>query len=413
MPWDMVRFETEQQKGAAMSRRRFRNRFPFEKLEARCLMAGDVHAEVIDGDLIITGDELDNEVGILPGDNPGEYRVIGRASTDVIIVPDLSLLTQINGQGGVTVGGVTGDIRIMLGGGDDKVLVYGGGLGGVAVAHPGMPTLPVPGNLIVADYAGANGVNLMGVEAGGDLIVRTGSGDDVVSLSASTAGRRTVLRTGAGDDRITTWDHGSPMAADSGAGDDVVSVSTGSVGGNVTIRTGAGDDRVRAFDIDIRGDMVLQTGIGDDMVTIQDLLVREHLRIGTGLGADLVRIGHPFDKLPSDLQAPTMPLQQEFGVKARTLTISTAAGEDVVGLAASYECRRACVLLGDGSDSAMIAPDMAPKWGGAGRPPSTLPVRRLYVHGGSGYDEADVHTSQPGVDKKVVVDVESGPNLRY
>ncbi len=78
--WGMVRFGTEQQRGAAMTRRRFGNRFSFEKLESRRLMAGDVRAEVIDGDLVITGDDLDNEVGVLPGDNPGEYfiHVYGR-----------------------------------------------------------------------------------------------------------------------------------------------------------------------------------------------------------------------------------------------------------------------------------------------------------------------------------------------
>ncbi len=90
------------------------HRLALESLEPRTLLSGNVTAEVIGGDLIITGDDAGNEVIVHEiGIQPGFYVASGGGGT------------QINGGAGPDVfNNVTGDIRIILNDGDNTLTVH-------------------------------------------------------------------------------------------------------------------------------------------------------------------------------------------------------------------------------------------------------------------------------------------------
>ena len=82
-----------------------------ETLENRQMMAGDVSANVTGGgDLVLSGDNSDNQLVVVSTGIAGEYELRGLNNT------------TINGQQSVTVNGVDDDMRINLRGG----LVFAG-----------------------------------------------------------------------------------------------------------------------------------------------------------------------------------------------------------------------------------------------------------------------------------------------
>lgn len=168
-----------------------------EDLEERLVMAGDVTAAVIGGDLVINGDALGNGVVVSQIDSDS-WAVSGRYQAGGS--------TRINGQyGGVQLHGVTDDVRIDLNGGDDYVSLSG----------------------FVQD----------------DLVINTDSGDDRVEINWSAIGDDVIINTGSGADniRITNTDVGH-------IGDD---------GGNndVDINAGSGYDVVWLEGMDVDDDL--------------------------------------------------------------------------------------------------------------------------------------------------------------
>ena len=87
---------------------------PLETLEARCLLTGNVTAKVVHGDLVIRGDSESNSIKIEYTGNPGEYKITGIGTT-------------VNGLANVTLPGVTDDMTIKMGNGDDQVLLLSNG----------------------------------------------------------------------------------------------------------------------------------------------------------------------------------------------------------------------------------------------------------------------------------------------
>ncbi len=87
-------------------------RMGIEALEDKLLLAGDVTATVVDGNLMIRGDADSNGVAITSGDVLGEYLVGGLMAGDGP--------TSVNGNFHRTVvNGVSGNILVGMGDGDD------------------------------------------------------------------------------------------------------------------------------------------------------------------------------------------------------------------------------------------------------------------------------------------------------
>jgi hypothetical protein len=149
-----------------------------ELLESRDLLSGNVAVSVTDGDLIILGDALDNQIRIdQAGLAAGQFRISGEN------------LTSINGDAvPVVVSGVTRDVLATLGRQSDKLLLDGAA---------------VPRDLRVSTAGGKDVVLLNDTTVGGQLRVNTGGGDDSVHLLAVEVQGRTVIATAAGNDVVT------------------------------------------------------------------------------------------------------------------------------------------------------------------------------------------------------------------
>ncbi len=90
----------------------------FEQLERRNLMAGNVTASLVDGDLVIKGDDYSNSVVVTQFDSK-TFEVSGRAAGGSD--------TKINGKVGarVRVTGVIDDIRAQFYSGSDGINLFG------------------------------------------------------------------------------------------------------------------------------------------------------------------------------------------------------------------------------------------------------------------------------------------------
>lgn len=194
MWWIKKRDAKKRKKGAVGHRQDSRRHLRFEGLEDRRLLAaGVVDVQVFPllapGQLNLIGDLSNNEVRISQTVNVGEYRVDGLNGT----------LLQVNGAGvtmpSVTVNGITGDIDVDLGTGNDTFTFDD------TYAAPGQ-TSNVPGNLIIVNDDGSNRSNIDGVMINGDLSVTKNAGTSGYSelhlLGTTVIGFTTVDNTGGG-----------------------------------------------------------------------------------------------------------------------------------------------------------------------------------------------------------------------
>ncbi len=177
-----------------------------ETLEPRLLLAGGVTAAVIGGNLIVRGNRAGNQIVIgQAGLADGQFRITGEDGTTV------------NGLAGVVVvDGVTGAVRVKLGGGDDVLK---------------LADAVLPSELLVRAGRGSDTVNIEHVEVGGGVAVRTGGGEDEVRLENVVVGGRTVLHTGGGADRIV-FERGGGAVEGFG------------LTGDVSVRAGRGNDTI-------------------------------------------------------------------------------------------------------------------------------------------------------------------------
>jgi len=225
----------------------------FEALEPRMLLAGDVLVAVVDGDLVISGDELGNAIEIMPGDEAGEYVIIGR---DTVSGDHLGP-TTINGDAQpLVVTGVTGDFTISMDcrpgtaemyGADDCVTLTGRSAGSDDDSAADVP-LVVPGDLIVDVHYGDNTVDLNSVNVGGDATIKMGIGDDGVHM---------VDVSVVGD-----------MIIDTLYADDIVDLRSLQVGGDVRVETGTEDDIVTVHSVIVSGDLRIHAGLDYDSVDL-------------------------------------------------------------------------------------------------------------------------------------------------
>ena len=198
-----------------------------EQLEQREMMAGDVAVSVTSGgDLIITGDQADNQLVVTSTEPNHQFHVKGLNGT------------TINGQASVVVNGVSDDIRVQLRGGDNAILLS---------AHN--------------EY---NYSNRFEVD---DIRFSSGSGNDIIAL------QQVDVR---GDFRAST-----------GSGDDLVMIDEAKID-QLRIRTSAGDDAVMMNATQLAGLTDVNTGSGDDAFVSVDNVYHADARVRTSGGRDVV-----------------------------------------------------------------------------------------------------------------------------
>jgi hypothetical protein len=178
----------------------------FESLEARHMLAGNVTAQLIGGDVFIAGDLADNNI-LIQG-----TVVTGRTSG--------GSATSINGtpNGSFNFAAFTQHLNVTMAAGTDVVEVNG---------------LTVPGNLSINTGNGADLLkfNPVRVDVAGSIsLVTEAGGDRVLLTGGTTAG-------GAPGHRA-----GGNLSIDVGGGNDEVRVTEFTVGGSGTVELGSDAD---------------------------------------------------------------------------------------------------------------------------------------------------------------------------
>lgn len=224
-------------------------RLSFQQLENRALMAGDLSAKVVGGDLVISGGVLSNGVQITAGAVPGTVRVEG--------LPRAGFTTKINHQSAPLTFHVSRNLVIDLGDGD---------------------------NLVKAD----------GLRLPGSLRINTGSGSDTLKINGSSIGRDVILDTGAGNDRaeLTNDVVKGRVEARQRHGDDYFALLGSQVGGVVDIDTSWNADRLELRDSRFSSDLRIHSDavFAPTRVTLTNVQVKQTLRVQTGNGDDNIRL---------------------------------------------------------------------------------------------------------------------------
>jgi hypothetical protein len=240
-----------------MSRSR-RIQLEVETMESRTLLAGNVLASVVNGDLMIKGDNLGNAIRIWAiGAN--QYRVIPVNAS--IYGP-----TTINGTTEYVANGVTRDISVKMLGGDDFVHLLDGN----------SPRLVAPRNVKLDMGAGNDTAWVDQVQINGKLKVLGGDGNDQMPIVSSLIKGATTIDAGKGDDALylngSEFDGG--VTATMGDGRDVVVDGTNAGGGQpgavfkgkVQITLGKGDDIVSAVTSRFLKSLSISGNAGNDTV---------------------------------------------------------------------------------------------------------------------------------------------------
>jgi hypothetical protein len=219
---------------------------------------GNVTAEVIDGTLVIRGDDASNRIVIYQNED-GSCFLQGFPST----INGLRTWPDYNGGFmAIFVTGVTRGLDIDLGPGDDWLGLNGRGLSDVKiVAGAGDDSV----NLGVVAIAPAYAVETATIKfpgpatIGGSLVIDAGDGNDLVSPFANVSGDVTI-RMGAGDDSVV-----DPVYT-------VIGIEIQSklvVGGTLSIDLGA-DEQDTGWPADWRSDAALVSKVHPDVLEAFD-----------------------------------------------------------------------------------------------------------------------------------------------
>lgn len=245
-------------------------RLTVERLESRELMAGDLHAALVAGDLRISGGLLSNGLEITAGPTPGTVQVAG--------LRQAGFGTQVNQQNGPLTFAVARDVVIDLGDGDNLLKIE---------------NVCLPGKLKVHCGDGSDTIRLEGSTIARNLVLDTGMGNDAVHLSND------IVR-GAIEARLRK-------------GDDYFGMLGCQVNGDVEIDMGWNADRVNVQDSRLGADLTILSDsvFAPTRVTLSNVQVADELKVRTGDGDDHIRLA---------------------GVTAQSLEIETHGGHDRVDL---------------------------------------------------------------------------------
>jgi hypothetical protein len=297
-----------------MSKRQ--DRFRFESLEARQMMAGDVAAYVQNGNLYLTEAPgqagRDNAVLVSHLEN-GHVRVRGLATAD----GTKSLINGVAAQDIVAPGGVV----VLFGGGNDSVVIAestGRAFLNIDVNVAATPVANAPGATSRPTGGGATAVNppdndyvtLLGAHALGSLNITTGAGADYVQVAGGRFGvgfnilKNFVINTGAGADQVEVTDvnigveilnpyevtkfdiqtYGSLGENDA----DSLTLTNIDKTSNLSARLGGGADRFELRNVRASSRLDLDAGAGNDNGFLDHVYAGNELLARLGEGDDLL-----------------------------------------------------------------------------------------------------------------------------
>lgn len=320
-----------------MFRNALQKRLSFESLEEKVPLAADLTVEVVNGDLVITGDANPNSFILEPGDEGGQYRILNRGPLGDTINGDTNQILFVNG--------VTRDVIINLGGGDDVARIYG---------FPQIDNsrdLNLPRDLII--NAGADNdqifigitedydfgmTNSGPVNIGRDLTINGGSGDEIVWTTDMAIGDDLTLVDTSGNidfqnlDGLLFFEGDRTYVADdvsvtTGSGNDIAGVVDMVIGGDVTMSLGGGDDYGAVFVAEVGGNVAMSLGAGNNTTQVESAVIGGSVGVIAG-GTNNVSV---------------------LGVEADTITVLTGGGDDFV-LFATVDTSIAIIATFGGTD---------------------------------------------------------------
>ncbi len=313
-----------------------------EALEPKQPLAGDVMVSVDAGVLNIVGDELDNQIAITSGEEPGTYVVAGGPGTNIIFRPgdgsgpqapemavEVSGVRTVRaamGEGNDTVSindaRFSGNVRIATGQGEDRVLI------GVPLPPPPGPAPAGPDEAPAIEAAGM-------VSIGGGLSIHTGGDNDVAVVDNARIRRNVSIAAGAGDDTVrvgrpdVSEEPGEPVEE----GEETPTRPSVAVGRSLRVGLGAGEDTYTSNGAAARGGIGVSGGQGSDAIRLVDTASRVlHVHGGRGDASETVRLRD---------------------VDAVLASIATAGGADEVGIRGG-RFGALGVALGAGDDTLSI-----------------------------------------------------------
>lgn len=320
----------------------------FETLEQKQLLAGDVLVNVVGGQLVVHGDELDNQIAIVAGEEAGSYLVRGLDATTVHL-PDEApagevLVTGVRAGAQIRMGagndlvdlhdvGFRGRVVINMGAGDDQVRI-GAGMGPelpeAELTAPAVEesSVRVHGLLSIDTGIGEDHVVVGNAKIVGQLRIDTGADNDLVQLGAPPMPDEmetpaVALQDETPDPALEVY---GTVGVQLGAGNDELGIRQMGVRGLVRLGGGEGDDAIRA-NMTNAWHLAIEGGAGEGVDTVRLNNVHAGIaQIGTGGGADHVEI-----------------VESAFGL----LGVALGAGNDTLGLGG---VRAKVALLSGGDD---------------------------------------------------------------
>jgi hypothetical protein len=253
-----------------------------EQMEPRQMMAGDIVASVVNGNLILneaTGQAGKDNSVLISQIAPGRIRVTGNSTTTD------GTTSRVNGLAYQDFT-VPGSLTVNFGGGNDLIVFDGG-------APPSFQdvtlNLGAPPLLVAAKTFGAGGetiksapdkdnVMMWGGSIRGSLSVSTGADADWIYIAG------TQIGDGVGTDNITI---------NSGAGADTVQLKNlpGTINGTIDVQTfsslGETDADVAWFEHTYAyGNINVRTGGGNDLIHFDNLTSYKDINLDFGAGDD-------------------------------------------------------------------------------------------------------------------------------
>ncbi len=287
-------------------------RLRFENLESKLLLAADLHASVVDGDLVVVGSKGDDDLLIQAApDNPNTWTVTA-ASNDSIN----------GGQPGeaVVLSGVTGSLRVSLRSGNDKLTVEG----------PSQ-LASLPRSLHIRSGDGANQILVSNLAIGNDFSFRTGAGSDRIVVRRTEIAEQVVVRSGAGADSIA--------------------LEEVTVGGSVDVHAGGGryNDEMTVRATTVAEDLLFRSTRGDNHLGVDSVNVGNRIRVHLGPGNDHLAFGS-LEEPPFMTGVWPQPPRHQTTIFTQQLQIHTSSGNDTVEIADTEVSRHLRASLGDDDD---------------------------------------------------------------
>jgi hypothetical protein len=286
--------------------------------------------------LTITGDAAGDHIAVVGTANPGEFTVTGRNGTTVNGTPD----------GSVTISGVTGDLIVDLGDGENILDV---------------DNTYIAGQIEITTGAGNDRLSLGAnrpVSPAGQLLVNTGAGSDTLLENNVYIGTSQIIDTAEGADvvRWTTTSARNFLGGQLGDGDNSF-FGSGITAQGIGMRAGAGGNSMAVLLSYASGGLSLESLGGVARFYVDTVYAEGEIHLGTGFNNSSPATFNVFRCISSEIDLAGGAGDDQFNVYGNQLTrmdVHGQSGHD--GLDLSYTiCSQDIFVVMAGGDDTVIA----------------------------------------------------------